>query len=226
MVQWVYQQAQRSGASRILVATDDRRIATAVEAFGGEAVLTSMAHPSGTDRLQEAAQRVSLSPQSIVVNVQGDEPLIPPEVILQVVGNIHERPEVAVATLSEPIKDEEDFKNPHIVKVVSDGDGRALYFSRAPIPWPRDHYLAGGQGLPVGFTPQRHLGIYAYRVGELDNFISWPEAPLEQLERLEQLRFLWNGAAIHVAESCVAVPGGVDTEEDLQRVHRLMGAQQ
>ncbi|MCK9503562.1 MAG: 3-deoxy-manno-octulosonate cytidylyltransferase [Porticoccaceae bacterium] len=221
MIQRVYEQACGAGAQRVIVATDDQRIADAVAAFGGEAMLTNADHQSGTDRLQEVASRCGFGGDDILVNVQGDEPLIPAAVIRQVAENLAAKPEAAVATLSEAITTEADFRNANVVKAVVDNSGFALYFSRAPVPWPRDHYLsgAGDSGvLPAGFVPQRHLGIYAYRVRELNDFVRWPLAPLEASECLEQLRFLWNGRRIHVAEACASVPGGVDTEEDLARV--------
>jgi 3-deoxy-manno-octulosonate cytidylyltransferase (CMP-KDO synthetase) len=218
MIRRVYDQALRAGARRVIVATDDERIAGAVAAFGGEAVMTSAEHQSGTDRLQEVAETCGFADDDIVVNVQGDEPLIPPAVINQVAANLAAHGDAAVATLSEPVIAAEDFRNPNIVKVVTDREGYALYFSRAPIPWPRDHFQAGAHDLPAGLHPRRHIGLYAYRVANLKRFVSWPPAPPEMLESLEQLRFLWNGDRIHVADAIEPVPGGVDTEEDLERV--------
>lgn len=168
-------------------------------------------------------QQLSLQATDIVVNVQGDEPLIPSAVINQVANNLANALDASVATLSEPIHSLADFRNPNIVKVVADKTGRALYFSRASIPWPRDHFAAEEiQDLPNAFPCQRHIGIYAYRVALLDRFITWAQAPLESIESLEQLRVLWNGENIHVAEACAAVPGGVDTEADLLRVKQLL----
>ncbi len=224
MIQRVYEQCLQAGASRVIVATDDQRILDRVRDFGGEALMTSTRHQSGTDRLQEVASLCQMPDDGILVNVQGDEPLIPPNVITQVAANLDGHPEAAVATLMEPIHSPEDFSNPNIVKVVGDNNDLALYFSRAPIPWPRDHFLAGKSGLPSGFVPHRHIGIYAYRVARLNRFVQWPVAPIEQLESLEQLRFLWNGERIHLAEAIAAVPGGVDTEADLQRVIDLIRA--
>ncbi len=218
MIQRVWEQAEAAGAARVIVATDDRRIADAVAGFGGEAMMTAPDHASGTDRLQEVAAGCGLDQEAIVVNVQGDEPLIPPAVIAQVAANLDSHPEAAAATLSESLQAMDDFHNPNIVKVVTDAEGLALYFSRAPIPWPRDHMAGTDSGWPAGFSPQRHLGIYAYRVRELCNFVHWSPAPPERMESLEQLRFLWNGARIHVERACETVPGGVDTEEDLRRV--------
>lgn len=222
MIQWVYEAARRSSAAQVWVATDDRRVADAVAAFGGEVCMTSPAHESGTDRLQEVVGQLGLPDDAIVVNVQGDEPLIPPQVIDQVAGNLAAHGGASVATLSEPIHRVTDVFNPNIVKVVSDGAGTALYFSRAPIPWGRDTYAADAPSLPPDNLVQRHIGIYAYRVALLHQFVHWPVAALEAFEKLEQLRVLANGHRIHVAPACVAVPGGVDTPEDLQRVCALL----
>ena len=222
MIQRVYIQAQKSKAARVIVATDDQRVVDEVEGFGGEVCMTSTGHQSGTDRLQEVAKHYGLSDDHIVVNVQGDEPLIPPEVIDQVAENLAAHPETGVSTLCEPIETDEDFTNPNIVKVVSDSNGMALYFSRAPIPWPRDHKDHRVDNMAPTLSPMRHIGIYGYRVAMLNAFIHWPMAPIETLECLEQLRFMWNGERIHVAQAKAEVPGGVDTEEDLQRVINLL----
>lgn len=222
MIERVYHQAKASAAARVVVATDDERIATAVRSFGGEVVLTAADHPSGTDRLWEAARLCGFPAASILINVQGDEPLIPPAVIDQVAANLAANPAAGVATLCEPIHSLADFTNPNIVKVVADASGFARYFSRAPIPWPRDAFAAGAQALPAGFQPRRHIGLYAYRVGLLNRFVAWPTAPIEAVEALEQLRFLWHGESIHVADAIVPVPAGVDTAEDLARVNRLL----
>jgi 3-deoxy-manno-octulosonate cytidylyltransferase (CMP-KDO synthetase) len=223
MIQHVYECACESAAREVIIATDDARIEAAVTAFGGKVCMTSPSHNSGTDRLQEVARQLGLKGDDIVVNVQGDEPLIPPAVINQVAENLAQAREASVATLSEPIHSLDDFRNPNIVKVVADKNGRALYFSRASIPWPRDHFAAPTvQGLPDGFPAQRHIGIYAYRVALLNRFVGWPQSQLEQIESLEQLRVLWQGETIHVAEACAPVPGGVDTEADLQRVKQLL----
>ena len=223
MVQRVYEQAVKSAAERVVVATDDMRVAEVVRAFGGEVCMTSADHASGTDRLQEVAANLGLSAERILVNVQGDEPLIPPAVIDQVAGNLARNTAAGVATLAEPITTVEDFLNPNVVKVVAEESGLARYFSRAPIPWPRDAFAADRSALPAGLNPRRHIGIYAYRAAQLNLFVSWPMAPLEQFEALEQLRFLYNGQAIHVADAIEEVPGGVDTEQDLQRMRSLFG---
>ena len=227
MIQRVYQQARKSQAVQVIVATDDQRVFDEVKDFGGEVCMTSTDHQSGTDRLQEVAEHYSFSDDHIVVNVQGDEPLIPPEVIDQVAENLASHSQAGVSTLCEPIETDEDFNNPNIVKVVADSTGMALYFSRAPIPWPRDHMSKDHNSDQVTamqetLNPMRHIGIYGYRVAMLNAFIHWPMAPIETLECLEQLRFMWNGERIHVAESKAMVPGGVDTKEDLQRVISLL----
>ncbi len=223
MIQHVYERACESAAAQVIIATDDARIESVAKSFGARVCMTSAAHNSGTDRLQEVATQLGLMPDDIVVNVQGDEPLIPPAVINQVAANLAAKDYASVATLSEPIHSLDDFRNPNIVKVVADQTGKALYFSRAPIPWPRDHFAkADINRLPDNFPAQRHIGIYAYRVALLNRFITWPQALLEQIESLEQLRVLARGEAIHIAEACAAVPGGVDTEADLLRVKAIL----
>ncbi len=222
MIQWVYEQACLSEAARVVVATDDERIEAVARGFGAEVCMTSAEHQSGTDRLQEVAAHLGLGDDELVINVQGDEPLIPPAVINQVAANLAANRDASVSTLSEPIHNAEDFRNPNIVKVVSDQQGLALYFSRAPMPWPRDHFAADTRTLPDSNLFQRHIGIYGYRVSLLNRFVQWPAAPLEKMESLEQLRVLWQGERIHVAEACALVPGGVDTEEDLQRVRDVI----
>lgn len=223
MIQHVYERASQSNAAQVIIATDDVRIEAVAREFGAHVCMTSAAHNSGTDRLQEVAAQLGLKPDDIIVNVQGDEPLIPPAVINQVAKNLADNAYASVATLSEPIHSLDDFRNPNIVKAVADQAGKALYFSRAPIPWPRDHFAqAEVSRLPVDFPAQRHIGIYAYRVALLNRFITWPQATLEKIESLEQLRVLANGEAIHIAEACAQVPGGVDTEADLQRVKALL----
>ncbi|NVK43598.1 MAG: 3-deoxy-manno-octulosonate cytidylyltransferase [Oceanospirillaceae bacterium] len=226
MVQHVYERACQSDASRVLVATDDDRIADAARGFGAEVCLTSADHPSGTDRLQEVVSRLGFGSDEIVVNVQGDEPLVPPSIINQVAANLAANPQAGIATLSEPIEDVAGMLNPNIVKVVTDRFGMALYFSRATIPWPRDAFAAGQprDDLPAGFSWQRHIGIYGYRVQLLNDFVQWPPAAVENTECLEQLRALWNGARIHVAEAQELPPPGVDTPEDLERLRALLGA--
>lgn len=223
MIQHVYEQAKQSAAQRVVIATDDQKIVAAAEAFGASVYLTDVNHQSGTDRLQEAAKLMGLGDDEIVVNVQGDEPLIPPEVINQVAENLAQDNEASVATLCEPIVDAKTFGDPNVVKVVRNIRKHALYFSRASIPWPRDVFADATAR--ESYQPQgvwRHIGIYAYRVKLLHQFVGWPMAPLEETEKLEQLRVLWQGHRIHVDESCKTVPAGVDTAEDLLRVQELM----
>lgn len=218
MIERVWRQAVQSRAEQVVIATDDDRIAEAARNFGAEVVMTRSDHPSGTDRLQEVAEILGWNAETIVVNVQGDEPLIPVAVIEQVAENLADEPTAGVATLCEPIVDVDTFTNPNVVKVVAASSGLAHYFSRAPIPWPRDAFAQPQKQLPVGLPVARHIGIYAYRVSALNAYVTWPPAPLECFESLEQLRFLAHGVPIHVASACAQVPGGVDTQSDLDAV--------
>ena len=215
MIVRVAEQALMSGATQVVVATDDRRVVATLEGSGAEAMLTRSDHRSGSDRVMEVVEAKGWPADEIVVNVQGDEPLIPPMVIDQVAGLIDD--ECDVATLGEPITEAADVFDPNIVKVVVDRRGRALYFSRAPIPWHREGF---GDGPParIGTAWRRHIGIYAYRAGALRSFVSYPPSPLEELEALEQLRLMDHGHAIAVAEAKAPVPGGVDTPADVDRV--------
>lgn len=218
MVQRVWEQARQSGAHQVIVATDDQRIVDTATQFGAEVCMTSADHPSGTDRLREVALAQGWPDEHIVVNVQGDEPLIPPALIDQVAANLATHSEAAIATLCEDITTLEELLNPNAVKVVMDAAGMALYFSRASIPWPRESFMQGTTAMPETGHWHRHIGIYAYRTGFLHQYIKWAPAPLEQLEQLEQLRALYNGTRIHVAPAAEAVPAGVDTQEDLELV--------
>lgn len=223
MVQWVYERACQSGASRIVVATDDQRIVDAAAGFGAEVCLTAADHESGTDRIEETARQLGLGEDQCVVNVQGDEPLIPAAIIDQVAANLARHPDAGIATLSAPVATAAEFADPNVVKVVVDQAGFALYFSRAPIPWPRDAMAAAGRPvLPEHAAPQRHLGIYAYRVAFLRSFVRWPVASLEATERLEQLRAMANGVRIHVERALAVPPAGVDTAEDLEAVRQAL----
>tara|TARA_R110002074_G_scaffold212376_1_gene381822 strand:- start:5945 stop:6742 length:798 start_codon:yes stop_codon:yes gene_type:complete len=232
MIQHVCERASESRASRVVVATDDSRIQAACEAFGAEVVMTSPNHVSGTDRLEEVVRKLGLDADHRVVNVQGDEPLIPPRLIDQVADNLERYSDVAIATLCERLHDVEQIFNPNVVKVVFDLEGMAHYFSRAPIPWARDHWgdmlkdnlsrHNSGAALKDGAGYFRHIGIYGYRASVLSRFVSWPPAPTELAESLEQLRALYNGARIHVEVAAGTPPAGVDTEADLQRVRAWM----
>jgi len=220
MIARVVAQALRSSASSVVVATDDERVAAAVAGSGAAAMLTRSDHPAGTDRVMEVAERLGWDDADIVVNVQGDEPLVPPAVIDQVAGLLGTW---RVATLCEPIHRPGDVFDPNIVKVVANRQGRALYFSRAPIPWSRTAFAAGAPAA-IGGQWRRHIGIYAYRVEALKDFVSWPPSELERTEALEQLRLLDRGCDIAVAEAVAPVPGGVDTPADAERVRRALAA--
>lgn len=224
MVQHVWEQACKSGAQRVVVATDDMRIVEACRGFGAEVLMTRIEHNSGTDRLAEVATALGLTSDAIVVNVQGDEPLIPPAIIDQVAANLAANPQAAIATLAEPIEEVAALFNPNVVKVVSDRAGLALTFSRAPLPWARDAFAVDRTQLPANVPYRRHIGIYAYRAQFLHDFVAWGPCWLEDSECLEQLRALWHGVRIHVADALQAPPAGVDTQEDLDRVRRLLGA--
>lgn len=219
MIQRVYEQALSSEADRVVVATDDQRVVDAVEGFGGQVCMTSPSHPSGTDRIHEVATQLGLGDDAIVVNVQGDEPLIPPAVINQVAHNLQQQPKASAATLSESITTDVDWKNPNIVKVVASEEKLALYFSRAQIPFARDLDQAN-MIMNHGDLIQRHIGIYAYRVKLLNQFVQWHPAPLEVVECLEQLRILYHGHSIHIEVAVENVPGGIDTPEDLLRIQQ------
>lgn len=224
MIQHVWEQACKSSAQRVLVATDDMRIVDACQGFGAEVQLTRPEHNSGTDRLAEVATALGLAADAIVVNVQGDEPLIPPAIIDQVAANLAAHPQAAIATLAEPIEDVAALFNPNVVKVAMDLTGLALTFSRAPLPWARDAFAVSRERLPADVPYRRHIGIYAYRAQFLHDFVAWGPCWLENTECLEQLRALWHGVRIHVADALQAPPAGVDTAEDLERVRRLLGA--
>ncbi|UXY14734.1 3-deoxy-manno-octulosonate cytidylyltransferase [Chitiniphilus purpureus] len=220
MVLRVVEQALRSGAQRVCVATDDLRIHDTVRLAGHECVLTDAGHPSGTDRLAEAADLLDLPDEAIIVNVQGDEPLIDPALIDAVAARLAAQAQLPMATAAHPIDAAADFHNPNVVKVVCDAAGHAQYFSRAPIPWDRDGFAATPGSLPRGGA-LRHIGLYAYRAGFLRTYRTLEAAPLEAVEALEQLRVLWHGYAIGVHVAAHAPASGVDTPEDLDRVRRL-----
>jgi 3-deoxy-manno-octulosonate cytidylyltransferase (CMP-KDO synthetase) len=231
MVVRVAERATAAGAARVVVATDDPAVLDAVEAAGFEALLTRDDHPSGSDRVMEVAERLGWSDHALVINVQGDEPQIPPAVIAQLADLLRSDPDVGTATLCEPITDAALLFDPNVVKVVTGSDGFALYFSRAPIPYARDAFAArtveaqADQTLPEPAAWYRHIGVYAFRLGALRRFVALPVGRLEQLEALEQLRMLEHGMDIRMAIAAVAVPGGVDTAADLERVRRDLASE-
>lgn len=220
MVVRVAEQAAKSCASRIVVATDHESIAAACRQHHVEVVLTADTHESGTTRLAEAAERLQLADQEIVVNVQGDEPLIDPELI-NCVADVLADNRTPMATAAHAITSFDDFMNPNVVKVVLTANNRAVYFSRAPIPFPRNTMLAGKNELPTDPAPLRHIGLYAYRVSFLKEYSALPASPLEHTESLEQLRVLWHGREIAVHISPNAPAAGVDTIADLERVRQI-----
>jgi len=240
MVLRVLERALQAGAASVVVATDDVRVQQAVEAAGHQALMTSPAHQSGTERLVEVAETLGWPDDTLVINVQGDEPLIDPQLIREAARQLVLHGDAVMATLAHPIHDHADFVNPNVVKVVADEAGYALYFSRAPIPWPRDAFAAydptwasahsgseslrAQQTMPHELGALRHIGLYAYRAGFLRTYASLSSSPLERYEMLEQLRVLWHGHRISLGISPTAPAPGVDTPEDLERVRRLFAS--
>lgn len=221
MVIHVVEQALLSGAETVVVATDHEEIAQAVRQHGYQAAMTRENHTSGTDRIAEVAGQFGWADQAIVVNVQGDEPLISPHLIREVALNLAQHAEASIATACHPIHDKASMLNPNIVKVVMDSEGHALYFSRAPIPYARDAF-ALNQGIPIAMPVYRHIGIYAYRASFLKAYAELQPAAIEQFEALEQLRALWHGYKISVAVTENAPATGVDTHTDLEYVRSIM----
>lgn len=224
MIEHVHARALASGAAEVIVATDDERIAVACRAFGAEVAMTDPAHPTGTDRLAEVARQRGFADKDIIVNVQGDEPLLPSENVAQVAALLAGSGDAAIATLATPVVSANEYEDPNVVKVVCDRSGMALYFSRAQIPWQRDAAAAGRRDDALIAGARRHIGLYAYRAGALAELARLDPSPLELAERLEQLRALENGLRIVVA-TAIAIPGpGVDTEAQLQHVDALLRA--
>ncbi len=221
MIVHVMDRARESGAKRVIVATDHPDVKIAVEAAGGEVCMTRADHQSGTERLAEVIDLCGFSDDEIIVNVQGDEPLIPPVIVHQVADNLA-KCGAGMATLAVPIEDAEEAFNPNAVKVVMDAQGFALYFSRAAIPWDRERFSSSKD--TIGDTFLRHIGIYAYRAGFIRRYVAWEPSVLEKIELLEQLRVLWYGEKIHVAVAKAIPSVGVDTPEDLQRVRDFFAA--
>jgi 3-deoxy-manno-octulosonate cytidylyltransferase (CMP-KDO synthetase) len=224
MLLHVHRLAVRSGAAEVIVATDDERIRTACRTAGADVEMTSASHVSGTDRIAEVAARRGWADGDVVVNVQGDEPLLPPALVGQVAALLGTAPAASIATLATPIDTEADYLDPNVVKVVTRADGMALYFSRAPVPWDRDGSAAVPPRADRHRGARRHLGLYAYRVGALRRLAAAPADALERCERLEQLRALGLGIAIVVADALERPGPGVDTPEDLSRVEALLAA--
>ena len=225
MIVRVAERARLSGATRVVVATDDERVRAAVAAHGFDVCMTRADHPTGTDRLAEAALQLGLADDAIVVNVQGDEPLLDPALMRRMAELLAARPEAAIATACHPLDDPAEAFNPNVVKVVLDATGAALYFSRAPIPWARDAFAASRDVLPEGLPFHRHYGLYAYRTSFLRVFPTLPVAPIERFEALEQLRALWHGYRIVVEVTHGTPAPGIDTPEDLARVRAIFAAE-
>ena len=217
LIQRVHECAVKTGAAAITIATDDERIRQAAEKFGARVCMTSPQHRTGTDRLAEVIEKQAIGADEIVVNLQGDEPLMPPELIREVAGKLAAHKDVMVATACHAIRDRESLVNPNVVKVVCDAKAYALYFSRAAIPWPREVMVGKSSGAIQAY---RHIGLYAYRAGFVRRYASWPPCPPEEAEQLEQLRVLWHGERIIVHEAREMPEAGVDTPEDLERVRK------
>lgn len=223
MIQRVFEQSQKAGAERVIIATDNADIYQAAEGFGAEVVMTSTDHLSGTDRLEEVVSTLEFDDDDIVVNVQGDEPMIPASLIQQVAGNLAEHPQAGIATLCERLHDIDSVLNPNVVKVVFDEHGFASYFSRSAIPYARGAMCEKPPRLPSQTEYYRHIGMYAYRVSFLKQYVSWVPSMTEKTEKLEQLRALSHGVPIHIDVAEQSPPAGVDTLEDLERVRALIG---
>ncbi|MCU7846039.1 MAG: 3-deoxy-manno-octulosonate cytidylyltransferase [Candidatus Thiodiazotropha sp. (ex Monitilora ramsayi)] len=223
MIQHVWERAVESGAAEVVVATDDSRIADACQGFQADVCMTRENHRSGSDRIAEVAAIRGWGGEEIIVNLQGDEPCMPAMLLSQVAEDMERHPAASVTTLCAPITDRQTLFDPHTVKVVTDSEGYALYFSRAPIPWHRDEFVEAERPLPTNTGFARHIGLYAYRSGYLANFVEWKHAPIELAESLEQLRVLWHGGKIHVSQAKENPGHGVDTREDLSRIIAELG---
>ena len=224
MLQYVYEAANACAAGEVVVATDDPRIEKVAQGFGARVCMTRPDHASGTDRIAEVVEHFGWAEDAVVVNLQGDEPLMPPALVDQVALDLADNTQAAISTMATPLVAAGEFFDPNVVKVVTDKAGFALYFSRAPIPWDRDLLHDDVKALPVGIVPLRHIGIYAYRVGYLRRYAQMRPCVLEQTEQLEQLRALWYGERIHVVQATQRPGPGVDTEDDLLIVEQLLQA--
>jgi 3-deoxy-manno-octulosonate cytidylyltransferase (CMP-KDO synthetase) len=222
MIQHVYQRAVESGASEVVIATDDQRIADACGTFSADVCITSAHHRSGSDRIAEVVSSRGWAEDEIIVNLQGDEPCMPAELLHQVAQDMQGHEAAAVTTLCAEISDRNAMFDPHVVKVVMDNQGYALYFSRAPIPWHRDEFINSDSPLPTDIGFSRHIDLYAYRAGYLARFVTLDRAPVERAESLEQLRILWHGDRIHVSEASVEPGHGVDTQDDLKQIAEML----
>lgn len=223
MIQHVYERATESGASEVVIATDNQQIADVCHDFSADVCMTSTRHRSGSDRIAEVVSIRDWADDEIIVNLQGDEPCMPAELLNQVAEDMENHDSAAVTTLSAGIVDRNILFDPHVVKVVTDAEGYALYFSRAPIPWHRDEFINSDTPLPAGIGFTRHIGLYAYRAGYLTRYVTLDRAPIERAESLEQLRVLWHGDKIHVSEASIEPGHGIDTRDDLKRVSELLG---
>lgn len=224
LIRHVHERAVASGAEDIVIATDDPRIESVARGFGARVCMTSKDHPSGTDRIAEAIDILGFEDDRIVVNLQGDEPLIPVSALRQVAQNLADHTDAVAATLCEPLHNADLLFDPHVVKVVTDRSGFALYFTRAAVPWDREAFVEKPPALPDVPRHYRHIGLYAYRAGLLRAFVRWPPCELEQTEVLEQLRILWYGHRIHVAETVEPCPAGVDRESDVARLEAILAS--
>lgn len=222
MIQHAYERAKESGASHVVIATDSDKIAQVAEDFGAHVCMTASTHQSGTERLSEAVANLGFEEDEIIVGLPANEPFISPKLILQVAENLNEQDHVKVATLAVKLKKADELFNPNVVKVILNHRNYAMFFSRAPIPWERDRFASlksdEMEKLKLADCYYRHIGLYAYRAGFLETYMNWPPSLMERLESLEQLRILWNGFKIHVGITDSAVPFGVDTQADLERV--------
>lgn len=224
MVQWTWEQAIKSGADRIIITTENDTVAEVCRAFGAEVCITGAHHQSGTERIAEVISLCALADDEIIVNVQGDEPMIPPQLVHQVAEGLQKNASLKMATLCETLDDIETIFDPNAVKVVRDLNDCAITFSRAPLPWSRDTF--GENALPSNWQYQRHIGLYAYTAAFVKQYVAWPECELEQVEKLEQLRVLWQGEKILVLEALCEAGYGVDTLDDLEKVRSLLGSEQ
>lgn len=221
MIQGTWEQAKQSGAERIVIATDNEKVKATCEAFGAEVCMTSSTHQSGTERIAEVVTTLNFSDDDIIVNVQGDEPMLPAKLIHQVAEGLETHAKINMATLCEPIEDVATVFDSHAVKVIRNQHNLALNFTRAPMPWSRDTFTEQ-PSLPDNWDYKRHIGLYAYRAGFIKQYVSWQECQLEQVEKLEQLRVLWYGEQILVLDALVEAGVGVDTEQDLEKVRKLL----